>query len=84
MGMHHSIATRCASLVRRVGLAPEITFTGGVSRNPAMVALLQEVLATPLNVSAQAQFMGAIGAGLYALDHAHAGRPPQHREEAVR
>ena len=27
MGMHHSIATRCASLVRRVGLAPEITFT---------------------------------------------------------
>ncbi|HVB75454.1 MAG TPA: acyl-CoA dehydratase activase [Ktedonobacteraceae bacterium] len=82
MGMHHSIATRCASLVRRVGLAPEITFTGGVSRNRAMVALLQEVLGTPLNVSAQAQFMGAIGAGLYALDHARAGR--QQREEVVR
>lgn len=84
MGMHHSIATRCASLVRRVGLAPEVTFTGGVSRNLAMVALLQEVLGTPLNVSAQGQFMGAIGAGLYALDNARAGRRPQHREEAVR
>ncbi len=83
MGMHHSIATRCASLVRRVGLAPEITFTGGVSRNQAMVALLQEVLGTPLNVSGQAQFMGAIGAGLYALDHARAGHT-QRREEAVR
>jgi predicted CoA-substrate-specific enzyme activase len=81
MGMHHSIATRCASLVHRVGLAPEITFTGGVSRNHAMVALLQEVLGTPLNVSAQAQFMGAIGAGLYALDHVGAGR--HQREEAV-
>src|SRR5579859_2438381 len=71
MGMHHSIATRCASLVRRVGLAPQVTFTGGVSRNQAMVALLQEVLNTPLNVSAQGQFMGAIGAGLYALDNVH-------------
>ena len=74
-GMHHSIATRCASLVRRVGLAPEITFTGGVSRNAAMVALLEQVLDTPLNVSAQGHFMGAIGAALYALDHARAGTP---------
>ena len=84
MGMHHSIATRCASLVRRVGLVPEVTFTGGVSRNLAMVALLEEVLGTPLNVSSQSQFMGAIGAGLYALDHVHAGRQSQHGEEAVR
>jgi predicted CoA-substrate-specific enzyme activase len=74
MGMHQSIATRCSSLVRRVGLVPEITFTGGVSRNTAMVALLQDVLATSLNVSRRAQFMGAIGAGLYALDHVQAGK----------
>ena len=77
MGMHHSIATRCASLVRRVGLAPEITFSGGVSRNLAMVALLEEVLGTPLNVSSQSHFMGAIGAGLYALDNVRAGRRSQ-------
>ena len=84
MGMHRSIATRCASLVRRVGIIPEVTFTGGVSRNVAMVVLLQEVLGTPLNVSAQGQFMGAIGAGLYALDNAFAGRSPQHKEEVAR
>ena len=84
MGMHRSIATRCASLVRRVGIIPEVTFTGGVSRNVAMVVLLQEVLGTPLNVSAQGQFMGAIGAGLYALDNALAGRPPRHTEEVAR
>lgn len=84
MGMHHSIATRCASLVRRVGLAPEITFTGGVSRNQAMVALLQDVLGTPLNVSSNGQFMGAIGAGLYALDNVRAGRRTQHLQEGVR
>lgn len=83
MGMHHSIATRCASLVRRVGLAPEITFTGGVSRNQAMVTLLQEVLGVPLNVSAQAQFMGAIGAALYALDNARAGGHTTHSIQEV-
>ena len=83
MGMHHSIATRCASLVRRVGLTSEITFSGGVSRNQAMVALLQEVLGTPLNVSTQAQFMGAIGAALYALDNVRAGHRSQHLIEEV-
>jgi hypothetical protein len=54
-----------------------------------MVALLQEVLGVPLNVSRRAQFMGAIGAGLYALDqlyaldHMKAGDDrPAHPEEA--
>ena len=77
MGMHHSIATRCASLVRRVGMVPEVTFSGGVSRNVAMVALLEEVLGTPLNVSSQSQFMGAIGAGLYALDNIQSAKHSQ-------
>jgi predicted CoA-substrate-specific enzyme activase len=82
-GMHYAIATRCASLVRRVGLTPEITFTGGVSRNAAMVSLLQQVLGTPLNVSAQGHFMGAIGAALYALDHARSGSRQPHVEEVA-
>ena len=83
-GMHYSIATRCASLVRRVGLTPEITFTGGVSRNAAMVLLLEQVLDTPLNVSAQGHFMGAIGAALYALDHTRAGTQHVDAAEATR
>jgi (R)-2-hydroxyacyl-CoA dehydratese activating ATPase len=83
-GMHHSIATRCASLVRRVGLAPEVTFTGGVSRNAAMVKLLCEVLDTPLNISARGHFMGAIGAALYALDRARSGERRAIREEVAR
>lgn len=74
MGMHYSIATRCASLVRRVGIDPEVTMTGGVSRNPAMVKLLQHVLGTPLNVSERGQFMGAMGAAMFALDQV-IGRP---------
>ncbi len=75
MGVHQAIAARCASLVRRVGVEPEITFTGGVSRNRAMVQLLEEVLGHPLNVSPDAHFVGALGAALFALDRVNAGAP---------
>ncbi len=69
-GVHKAIATRTASLVRRVGVEDEITFTGGVSRNIGMVRALEAVLGKPLNVSPEGQFMGAIGGALFALERA--------------
>jgi len=69
-GVHQSIAGRSVSLLRRVGLEEEITFTGGVSRNRGMVAALQEKLGTKINVSEDSQFIGALGAALFALDRA--------------
>ncbi|OGL06159.1 MAG: hypothetical protein A3H48_03445 [Candidatus Rokubacteria bacterium RIFCSPLOWO2_02_FULL_71_18] len=71
-GVHKAIATRTMSLVRRVGVEEEVTFTGGVSRNVGMVRALEEVLGTPLNVSDEGHFMGAIGAALFALERAQA------------
>jgi predicted CoA-substrate-specific enzyme activase len=71
-GVHKAIATRTMSLVRRVGVEEEVTFTGGVSRNVGMVRALEEVLGTPLNVSYEGHFMGAIGAALFALERAQA------------
>ncbi len=76
-GVHESIASRTAGLVRRVGVDPELTFTGGVTRNAAMVAALEEKLGVKLNVSAESHFMGAIGAALFALDHILARREPR-------
>ena len=70
MGVHQAITSRCVSLARRVGIASEATFTGGVSRNIAMVALLAEQLGIPINVSPDAQFIGALGAALFAHDRA--------------
>lgn len=71
-GVHRSIATRTMSLVRRVGMEPEYTMTGGVSRNVGMVQALQEMLGAPLNVSGDSQFMGALGAALFAIERAEA------------
>jgi predicted CoA-substrate-specific enzyme activase len=71
-GVHLAIASRSVALMRRVGLEPEITFTGGVSRNVGIVSALEEKLGQKLNVSEDAQYIGAIGAALFALDRCHA------------
>jgi (R)-2-hydroxyacyl-CoA dehydratese activating ATPase len=72
-GVHKAIATRTMSLVRRVGVADEVTFTGGVSRNTGMVQALGGVLGRPINVSEDGHYMGALGAALFALERAEAG-----------
>ena len=71
-GVHKAIATRTMSLVRRVGVEDEITFTGGVSRNVGMVRALEAVLGRSINVSAEGHFIGALGAALFALERAQA------------
>jgi activator of 2-hydroxyglutaryl-CoA dehydratase len=71
-GVHQSIAGRSVSLIRRVGIDPEITFTGGVSRNKGMVKALQEKLGMSINVNEDSQFIGALGAALFALERAKA------------
>ena len=75
-GVHLAIAGRSVALMRRVGLDPEITFTGGVSRNVGICAALEEKLERHLNVSPDSQYMGAIGAALFALDRALTGHSP--------
>lgn len=69
-GVHSAIAARTVALMRRVGIEPEVTFTGGVSKNVGIVRALEEKLGCPLNVSPDAHFMGAIGAALFALERA--------------
>jgi predicted CoA-substrate-specific enzyme activase len=69
-GVHRAIAARTVSLVRRVGIEEELTFTGGVARNIGMVQALEDALKVRLNVSPEAHYMGAAGAALFALERA--------------
>jgi len=82
-GVHHSIASRSAGLLRRVGIEDEVTFTGGVTRNVAMIKALEERLEKKLNVSEDSHYMGALGAALFALDHILASRAPHDTMEAT-
>jgi predicted CoA-substrate-specific enzyme activase len=70
MGVHQAITSRCVSLARRVGIHSEVTFTGGVSRNVAMVRLIEDAVGTKVNVSPDAHYCGALGAALFAHEHA--------------
>jgi predicted CoA-substrate-specific enzyme activase len=76
LGVHKSIARRSAGLLRRVGIVEQVTFTGGVARNVAMVEALNERLELKVNVSEDSHYMGALGAALFAMDHIQASRVP--------
>ena len=80
LGVHQSIAGRSAGLARRVGIEHEVTFTGGVAKNVAMIATLNRALGVTVNVSDDSQYMGALGAALFALDHILAARAPARHE----
>jgi predicted CoA-substrate-specific enzyme activase len=76
LGVHKSIATRSAGLLRRVGVEEEVTFTGGVAKNVAMIQTLNERLGLEVNVSDESHYMGALGAALFALDRILSSRAP--------
>ncbi len=71
-GVHAAIASRAIGLVRRVGIQPELTFTGGVSLNRGMKRCLEEELGIRLNVDALTMFCGALGAAQFAREKATA------------
>ena len=71
-GVHASIASRTVGLLRRVGIEEAVTFTGGVARNQGLVKALEEKLGLSLRLSPESQFMGALGAGLFALERCQA------------
>ncbi|MFV1987201.1 MAG: acyl-CoA dehydratase activase [Gemmatimonadota bacterium] len=77
LGVHKSIARRSFGLLKRVGIEGEITFTGGVTRNEAMVSVLEGVIGSKMNVSEESHYMGALGAALFALERIRKGREVQ-------
>jgi len=67
-GVHLAIAKRTLSLARRVNIEAVVTMTGGVARNTGMVKALETVLGSSIQVGADAHFMGAVGAALFAME----------------
>jgi predicted CoA-substrate-specific enzyme activase len=75
-GVHQSIASRSAGLMRRVGVEEEVSFTGGVAKNSAMIKALEEKLEVKLNINDDSHYMGALGAALFAMDSIFTSRSP--------
>lgn len=83
LGVHQSIASRSFALLKRVGIEGEVTFTGGVTRNEAMVSVLNDLLEMEMNVSEESHYIGALGAAIFALERILAGRGSAAVEEVA-
>lgn len=70
-GIHYSAARRVNNLLGRVGNEPELIFTGGVSNNPGMRHVLEELIGTPfIQADFNMIYAGALGAAVYATQQA--------------
>ncbi|PKL37503.1 MAG: activase [Spirochaetae bacterium HGW-Spirochaetae-1] len=70
-GIQAAVAKRCFTLLKRVGLRPKLTVTGGCAKNRGLLKSLEELLRVdiaPLNHDPQ--IMGAVGAAILAREKA--------------
>jgi predicted CoA-substrate-specific enzyme activase len=66
LGLHHAIATRIATMVRRVGIKERAVFAGGAALNPCLYRLLVDNFGVGLTVPPEPQTVGAVGAAILA------------------
>jgi predicted CoA-substrate-specific enzyme activase len=64
LGVHDSIGERIVSQARQAGVDGEMTLTGGMVNNPAMVRVLEQRLGVHVNSAPDGEYAGAIGAAL--------------------
>ncbi|MDQ7794756.1 MAG: acyl-CoA dehydratase activase [bacterium] len=64
--LHRAVARRVHGLAGRVGLEPEVAFTGGVALNQGVTGEFARLVGRPLLLPKEPQFTGALGAALLA------------------
>ncbi|MEA4923518.1 MAG: acyl-CoA dehydratase activase [Eubacteriaceae bacterium] len=67
-GLNKSVASKIASLARRMTVDERVMITGGVAQNAGVVKAIEDQLHVKLLVPEQAQLAGAIGAALFAAE----------------
>jgi len=67
-GTHAGGAGRTRALGGGVGGEAEVTMTGGVAKNPGVVKELEDRLGIRMNIPAEPQTVGALGAALIARE----------------
>lgn len=65
-GIHQSVAGRVAGLAHRVGVQDQVVMTGGVAQNQGIVKALEDQLGHKIHTSPLTQYVGALGAALFA------------------
>ncbi len=71
-GVHRSVAARVVGLAHRVGIRDDVMMTGGVAQNRGVVNALEEELGHIVHTFEMTQYVGALGAALFAWQKAQA------------
>ncbi len=70
-GIHAAVAKRSFTLLKRVGIRPKVTITGGCSKNKGLVTALTKRVGFDISeLPIDPQLMGALGAAVIAHRHA--------------
>ncbi len=73
-GIHFASARRVRNLLNRIGIEPDIVFTGGVSNNAGMRHALEVLLEQPIpQLALDTVYAGALGAAAYARSYLEVG-----------
>ncbi len=72
-GLNNAISQRSLNLLKRVGLQPDFSITGGIANNKGLVAKLTEKAGMEPLLCADPQIIGALGAALFAAERLQGG-----------
>lgn len=67
-GLHDALASRIATLARRLGMEPDVVLTGGVAKNSGMVRSMEQSLRCQVLVPEEPLLTGALGAAILARE----------------
>ncbi|MBW2038683.1 MAG: 2-hydroxyglutaryl-CoA dehydratase [Deltaproteobacteria bacterium] len=69
-GLHEAISQRIFMMTKKLRVQEEITLSGGVAKNQGIAEVLKALFRKRINIPAEPQIVGALGAALYAMDMA--------------
>ncbi len=67
-GVCEATAERVVTLLKRVGVEPELVISGGIGKNIGVVKRIEARLGMPARIPPEPQLMGALGAALFARE----------------
>jgi predicted CoA-substrate-specific enzyme activase len=68
-GLHYALASRVATLARRLKIEPDVVLTGGVAKNKGIVKAMKESLGCDVMVPDEPLLTGALGAAILAREN---------------
>jgi len=67
-GIQSAVAKRCFTLLKRIGVRPRVTVTGGCAKNRGLVKALSKILDVEVTaLPVDPQIIGALGAAVFAM-----------------